>query len=182
MDSTLKQIVWICGGAAAGKETFIKRVAKGSEPDVCSRLGWLTLPTECKSSLEFIGRYPDDTDTTDKRDLIIDEVSHLITEADIVLIKEQRVDLRAKRPQRLQTLFPNARHIFIILECTDIDERMERYRKKPFASPDATFGALVDKFNTSLEMIAEIKDTEVYALDSSSGKHYRTIPNPIQLG
>lgn len=112
---------------------------------------------------------------------MINEVGKLAKDSEVILIKEQRVDLRAKRPQRLQALYPSAQHILIILECTDANELMSRYNMKPFALDNQQHVDLTNRFKISLGMLADIKGFKTYALDSSKGKGYTETLLPTEL-
>lgn len=182
MKTSLKEIVWVCGGVASGKDRFIRQVIAGEEQDVCRRLGWSSsLLAVSESSLNYIGRFPGDTEVTNLRHKIIDDVSNLDNNFEVVLIKEQRVDLKARRPEMLQELYPNAQHTIIILTCTDAVERMERYRMKPFARNDETYEGLVEKFNVSLDLLSKLSDFKIRCFDSSSNRNYVDVPVPLEL-
>ena len=182
MKTALKEIVWVCGGVASGKDRFIRRVIAGEEQDVCRRLGWSSsLLAVSESSLNYIGRFPGDTEMTSLRHKITDDISTLDSNVEVVLIKEQRVDLKARRPEMLQELYPNAQHTLIILDCTDAIERMERYKMKPFAHNDETYEGLVEKFNVSLDLLSRLSDFKIRCFDSSRNKSYVDIPVPLEL-
>jgi hypothetical protein len=132
-----KQIVWVFGDSAAGKETFVRAMISGDPPSIRDGLGWSTSSVVASdASLRWIGQIDDDP-ITKKRDGIFGEVSALILENDVVLLKGQIVDLEANRPQRLKQAIGGATHNIIYLDA-GLQEPFDRLPGKTWANGQET--------------------------------------------
>ncbi len=108
----MSEIFWVCGTSAVGKEAFI--TAAQTDASIQGMLGWTgKIIRPCMPSIEFIGQFEGDPITQNREQIISDVV--LGENADIVLIKWQFVDFKAKRTQRLKDACPTARHRLIWL-------------------------------------------------------------------
>lgn len=131
----MKEVAWVVGASAAGKETFIKKVH--GNPELLLSLGWAGRPlTFSEASIKNIGQYKNDP-VLRKRKRILVEVPALLRDADVVLIKWQIADTKALRPQRLKQLLPSVRHTLIELTAPQ-DELAKRIKQKPWWNNDGT--------------------------------------------
>lgn len=170
----MKEVVWVYGVSAAGKETFIQKVVEEQPEDLLERLGWL-----CKNiiasqaSLKYIG-HTDNDEVVEKRQEIEEEVPRLAEDNDVVLVKGQFVDYVAKRQAKLKKLLPSLQHKIIVLEVHP-DHMPERLRQKAWWTDkedpmDWTRGEkpLVDDLLEDLG-----RDFEIIRLDSSTSSYDR---------
>ncbi len=124
-----KEVVWVFGTSASGKETYINGIVEeGKHADKFEyhdkKIAF------AKSSIENIGHFDNDP-ILQKRTEIIEEVKNLLRNNDVVLIKWQFTDSEAGRVEALKTRFPDAKHKIVVLETSDAD-LSERLRKKPW--------------------------------------------------
>lgn len=127
--SSLMEVNWVYGVAAAGKETFIDRVA--SDRALAATFGWDAEKLFISdASLRHIGQYADDP-ITERREEILNEVPAHLGLGGIALIKWQFVDTASNRPERLADICNQATHRALVL-VTPIDELVERIVKKPW--------------------------------------------------
>ena len=121
----MKEVVWVFGASASGKETFIKHLLDNNPPELIKHIGWHDKTiTACSESLEITGKAVDTL-----REKILGKVPELLEKADVVLVKWQFVDSVAKRPQRLKELLPGVRHRVIELKV-GMNELMKRLPNK----------------------------------------------------
>jgi predicted kinase len=166
----MKEVVWIFGTSATGKETFIQNIH--SNKQVLDRLGWAGLRlAACAESIEHIGQFDGDP-VTNLRGKIIETVPKMLESADVVLIKWQITDSRSSRPQHLRKATPDAKQRIILLTAPET-ELVNRIMKK----------AWWHDFGKEKEFIAEesamtagaIKDLgsdfEVTTIDSSNDSY-----------
>ncbi len=163
----MKEVVWVFGTSASGKETFIKNV-----PDdklLLEKLGWSNKTlAACLESLEHIGQFKNDP-AINLRERILERVPILLNTAEVVLIKWQFVDSEASRPQRLRELTPQAKQRIILLE-TPKPELVERLAKKGWWH---NYGNEESFIEAELVMVADvvkqlIGDFEVAAVDGGT--------------
>ena len=120
----MKDIVWIFGVSASGKETFIKSLIR--DPRLAEKFGWRNQKIAISSeSLINLGSLDN------ARLSIINEVSGLIVSNDIVLIKWQYGDSLLHTPQKLQDLFPDIKYSIIVMHVNET-EQIKRLRTKPW--------------------------------------------------
>lgn len=125
----IKEVSWIFGTSAAGKETFVRKAC--ASPAAFHALGWsATALAMCPSSIDIIGQYDGDP-STGKRDAILREATELLHRVDVVLVKWQIVDSEAARPQLLKAMLPNSMHRVIELRTPD-SELIDRLVEKPW--------------------------------------------------
>lgn len=126
-DKHMKEVVWVFGTSASGKETFIKSVLK--DAILLEQLGWkYKSVVACEQSTKFIGQFKRDPKII-LRESIIKKVPTLLSSADVVLIKWQFVDSQTSRPQRLKEAIPEAQHRIILLNTPE-SELIERLARK----------------------------------------------------
>ena len=122
-----KEVIWVFGTSASGKETFIKEVV--GEGKYADKLNCQDKNLSfAKSSLENIGHFDDDP-VLQKRAKIVNEVKSLLEMNDLVLIKWQFVDSEAGRVEALKVELPNVKHKIVVLTATD-EKLSERLRSK----------------------------------------------------
>lgn len=127
MISLMKEVVWIFGTSATGKETFIKKVIKDKE--LQERMGWKNKSISfCSESIDHIGQFDGDP-AIERRKMILHKVPQLLENNDIVLIKWQIVDSKAQLPQKLKKVTIKAKHVIIRLEAPE-QELVKRLRNK----------------------------------------------------
>ena len=128
-----KEIVWVFGTSAAGKETFIRTAA--TNPIHRSNLGWQGKKiTFCKESIKNLVTIENDPRNT-HRDTIISNVEELIKTNDVVLIKWQFLDSDSERVRQLKNNLQNFSHKIIILNASD-SEISNRLIKKDWWKPE----------------------------------------------
>src|SRR5664279_4379088 len=133
----MKEIIWVYGTSASGKETFIKSLIKNS--DLQKSLG-----LENKSfiisdeSLKNLGNLDG------LRASIIDEVSNLLESNNSVVIKWQYGDTLLNSPKVLQDKFPDLKHIVIKLKV-DQQEQIRRLKTKSWWHDDGRESEFIAK-------------------------------------
>ena len=165
----MKEVVWVFGTSASGKETFIKRVASGKPFDLIKNLGWEgKAVTASNESLNLI-----DGELGELRDKVIEKIPVLLQKTDVILIKWQYVDSAAKRPQRLKDSLPDARHRIIELEV-DMDELVMRLPRKHWWYD---LGKEKESLTKELDMVAnslgQLPDFDKVSIDSNESGNYR---------
>jgi hypothetical protein len=165
---TAKQIVWVFGNSGAGKETFIKDIVANHPSGLISLLGWRgkTIAAE-PFSLFLIGKINFHDELTRQRYKILASVLDIINQADVILIKGKQVDLENKRPQKLKSMAPAASHSIIFLEV-DIEENIERMKRKPWWSDKITHDDAVKMKDTQLRALEKLHGFPIQTLNSSS--------------
>ena len=102
----MKELVWVFGISAAGKETFIRNVVNGKAAKAVEKLGWENLSVAAsEASLQYFD-HSSDTPNTKQRDEILTEVPELLKQSDVVLIKFQTNDSESGRIEKLNKLLP----------------------------------------------------------------------------
>lgn len=123
----MKEVVWIAGRSAAGKDYFIKHITEKAPVDLIEQLGWQgKVIAACNESIEYT-----DQDNADiLREEILTIVPALIESADIVLIKWQYIDsTKSNRIKKLKELLPNSKHGVIYLDLSP-EINAERLKSK----------------------------------------------------
>lgn len=167
----MKEIVWVFGTSASGKETFIKHVVNDEPADLIKNLGWEDkVVSASDESLELI-----DGALGELRDRIIEKIPLLLQNTDVVLIKWQYVDSAAKRPQHLKDSLPDAKHKIIELKV-DRDELVLRLPRKHWWHD---LGKEKESLNQELGMVAAsldaLPDFEKISIDSSESSNYKIL-------
>lgn len=121
-DELVKQIIWVYGTSAAGKDTFIKSLLKDAKLRLHFRLDKSGLVVS-NESLQNLGKLDD------SRNVIIDEVSKLSKSNDVIILKWQYGDTLLDSPNRLLDNLPSFHHRVIKL-IVDEEEQVRRLRTK----------------------------------------------------
>jgi hypothetical protein len=177
----MKEVVWVFGASAAGKETFITSLLSPEINHLSRWFGWQSKKViVCQESIEWVGLYKDDPKIA-KRDKIVEKVSALIKEADIVIIKGQDVDLVAKRPAQLIELLIDYQHSVIFINVS-ISELMERLPQKVWWNGTDTETDTLNYLNNQLDMLAELKNNMKFtAINGNAKGNYEITELPKQL-
>lgn len=131
----MKEIIWVFGNSAAGKETLIRHLLTDASMKLREQLGWQDLHlTASRASLEYIGQFNNDP-VTQKRDEILKEAPELLSHNDVVLIKWQTVDSQAGRIDALLQAMPDVSHRIIYLD-TPKETLVERLPRKSWWDDD----------------------------------------------
>ena len=164
----MKEVIWVFGLSASGKETFIKYISASDDTELLSKLGLSTKRISFSTnSLKLIGGELDE-----QRDSILSEVQKLLSSSDVILIKWQFVDSIAKRPQKLKLLLPTARHKIICL-VTDVDEIAKRLPHKPlWRQPGKERQLAKAEIPKVLQAINELYDFDITYLNSNDNAGY----------
>jgi len=155
----MKQIIWVFGTSASGKETFIRAVMKDSS--LQDKFGLTNLRvTYSDESLKNLGKL------NDARSKIVPEVSDLLNTYDVILIKWQYGDTLLNTPEKLYSTYPAVQHRIIKLIVGE-DEQLRRLQTKNWwhdIGKESQFiekeQHLVDRSISSLESkfnVAELK-------------------------
>lgn len=173
-----QEIVWIFGQSAAGKATFINAVTQ--ESAIQQSLGWSAKTiASCQASLLYIGQSFDDS-IREKRKYILDEVSRLSQDHDVVLIKWQHEDSTTHRIVTLQQLLPNAHHRIILLSLTR-EENAARLHTKPWWSHNWDTNAFIDDEIKDINTFLDATDLPVAVISSTSNENYTVIEGRSRL-
>lgn len=118
----MKQIIWVFGTSASGKETFIRELLHNKE--LQGRFGItdkkIALSEQSLKNLGALG---------DLRTTILQEVTSLLTTNEVVLIKWQYGDTLLNTPNQLQAQLPTLYHEVINLKVEQ-NEQIRRLRTK----------------------------------------------------
>ncbi len=168
-----KEIVWIFGKSASGKETFIKKVVVDQK--LAKKFNWICEGiTYSSHSLNFTGN-DEDKRVISARKNIIKDVLTLQKDFNVILIKWQYIDTLLDTPQKLLLLLPGSNHKIILLEVPSakLEARLKNKKWWQESSDSNEF----DKHETKmvLESVSKLKsDFEIIKIDSGSDK-YKTI-------
>lgn len=152
----MKEVVWVFGNSAAGKETFINYILENDRSPILNNLG-LHGKKIMKSevSTEYIGQYEGDPITI-MRDNLFKEVPSILADADAVLIKWQTVDSESSRISKLLSLLPDARHR-IIQVCTSKSDLSKRLPLKSWWRDD-DISVFIDEENIHIQQWIDVLD------------------------
>jgi len=144
----MKEVVWIYGPSASGKETFIRKLIDHPRKGLLRQFDWENKKIKvCQASLDYIGQFSNDP-VVKMRQKIVDETIKLIKNTDVILIKGQFDDFEAGRPQRIKNLLKEASHkIFIFrVDQTELSGRLagkkwwnDTYNAKKFSDYEQKF-------------------------------------------
>jgi hypothetical protein len=118
----MKEIIWVFGTSASGKETFIKAILNDKELQKTFDLDDSKIAIS-KESLRNLGKL----DTS--RASILDEVSHLRKSNDVIVIKWQYGDTLLHMPDAIREEVPAYKHTVIKLNVPK-DEQVRRLKTK----------------------------------------------------
>ncbi len=145
----MREVIWVMGPSAVGKETFIKTIAGDHRTLELMGLENKSI-VSCGASYHFNGAYKGDA-VDAAREKIFDEIPELLNKYDVVFIKWQHVDSELHRPERLQKLIPDAVHRALLLVAPR-KELAERLLKKSWWH---------DRGNENMHVNAGIKNIKV---------------------
>src|SRR5205814_287898 len=140
--------------SATGKETFIRKVVDPKSAGIRSSLGGDDKKVvACWESIEWVGRKRDKSDLlVAKRTQLVPVVQKLATQADVILIKGQDVDLLADRPNQMLNSRPGYRHKIIYI-ATAVGELMQRLPNKPWWDGTDTPAVTTGWVNYQLDLL-----------------------------
>ncbi len=118
----MKEIIWVFGTSASGKETFIRSLINDGRMRKLLDLQHKTI-TYSKESLKNLGKLDN------SRVSIIDNVHALLEKKEVVLIKWQYGDTLLDTPNRLYDLFPKYNFRAVILKVS-LPIQIERLKTK----------------------------------------------------
>ena len=118
----MKEIIWIYGTSASGKETFIKSLMKNRDLQKSLGLDSHSLAISGES-LKNLGNL------SESRASIVDEVANLLKTKDAVIIKWQYGDTLLDSPNILHDKFPHLKHTIIKLNVDQL-EQVRRLKTK----------------------------------------------------
>ena len=118
----MKEIIWVFGTSASGKETFLEKLLGDNELQKLIGINDMRIAVS-QESLRNLGKLDQ------SRSSILDEVTQLIESNDAVVIKWQYGDTLLHTPNTLQDKFPACKHIMIKLNVAR-DEQVRRLRTK----------------------------------------------------
>jgi predicted kinase len=132
----MKEIIWIYGSSASGKETFIKHILNNPNKTLLTRLNLENKNIQVlQQSLDLIGEYDNDP----KQKLRLNIPKYIINQikknskSEVILIKGQDYDLINNTPNKLKKLlnsqYENLNHNIIFLH-TDFETLYTRVKNK----------------------------------------------------
>jgi len=152
----MKELVWVFGNSAAGKETFIRNIANGKATGATEKLGWTNINVAIsEASIKFIGQFNNDP-ITKHRDKILTEVPELLKHSDVVLIKYQSVDSESGRLEELNKQLPDVVHR-IILIVTPEQELVKRLPQKSWWNDDDVTGFISEDTQCTADEISRLQ-------------------------
>lgn len=168
-----KEIVWIFGPSASGKNTFID--AATHDPAIKNHLGWAHKRViASQASLKFIGQHHNDP-IRKKRSRIPDEVATLLQNHDVVLIKWQYEDFAAERITHIQHAFPHALHHIILLELPD-EQLAARLLQKPWWRPNSDPKPFIDDERKVISSFLQKLTLPITLISSANDENYALLP------
>ena len=118
----MKQIIWIFGTSAAGKETFIRSIL--TSDDIKKALGIKSQAIAVsQESLKNLGKLDG------SRKSIFKEIESLVQNNDVVLLKWQYGDSQIGTPEKMYEIYPNYKHRIIALDVLREDQ-VDRLKTK----------------------------------------------------
>ncbi len=122
----MKEIYWVLGESAAGKETFIKKLASGNLIELEEKLNIKNKKiVASRESLRLIG-----VRLSNQRERLLEEIPRLLEDNDAVFIKWQSIDTKTNLINRLNEILPSAKQIIIKLDVSK-KELIKRLPSKP---------------------------------------------------
>ncbi|HEY1041182.1 MAG TPA: hypothetical protein VGE63_00450 [Candidatus Paceibacterota bacterium] len=171
----MNTVVWVYGGSAAGKKTFIETISLHENLELINRLGWEGKQVAvCQESLDLIAQFEGDP-IIEKRQSIPEIVSKLnqkYTNA-IILIKGQDVDLKAKRLIKTRELIPDAGHKIVFMSVP-FEELYERTTRQSWWEDSDTQEVVKGWLDYQITELKKLKDDfEIQIIDGSAGGGYK---------
>lgn len=185
----MKEIIWIYGSSASGKETFLNQLQDNSNTSFLKKLNLKNKNIQIlEQSINLIGQF--DNDPKQKLRLNFKNyISNLIKQdnkIESILIKGQDYDLENKTPQKIKDIFPNFTHRIIFLHC-DFEILYKRVKNKSWWTKDLENQGiqyfknwLIKEQLPELIKLNKIHKFEILTIDSST-KEYNIINFPKEL-
>lgn len=176
-------IVWVYGGSAAGKETFIRALTETRPSWLLSQFGWNDheiIPS--KKSIELIAQYKGDP-VGEQREELLAEVSQLAKKhpGAIILVKGQDIDLENTRQQRLKVMLPEAEHRIIYLHG-EAKEHFGRWQRKSWYRPSYHEGMVQNWLKYQVGLLMPLaKEFGILAFDGGAEGKYAPISFPPEI-
>gem|GEM_PF-4905097 len=172
----MKEVNWIFGNSATGKETFIRHATDENEEELLRTLGWVGKKiVACAASTRNIGQYEDDP-ITELREDILTEVPSLLAVADVVLVKWQGVDSRADRILRLRSALPAVRHKVLQIVTPDEELYTRLVHKSWWDTREDVRSFVTEEHEYILDYTAYLLDQiPVTKISGASGANYALV-------
>ncbi|OYV63594.1 MAG: hypothetical protein B7X03_01080 [Parcubacteria group bacterium 21-58-10] len=175
------EIVWVYGGSAAGKETFIKFISEQHPQKLLESLRWGNKQiVPCTESMEWVAQYEGDPKGPLRAEIpnVVVGLNSQNTNV-VILVKGQDLDLEADRPRKLKTLLPEDRHRIIYID-TNIDEVFKRLQRKPWWEDSFTKEEAQQWLDHQHELLRGLRDEfEITAVDGSTKGAYKIVDQPV---
>jgi hypothetical protein len=177
----LNKIIWVFGSSAAGKETFIKKIFNGSLIKLQKDLGW----NEKKiipiwESINFIGKYSNDTEVVKQRKLIIPAVKEaLLVNNAVILIKGQDTDIETDLFNNVRLLFPDVEHQIIFLHVHP-KTLLKRWKNKSWWKDEYTIRTVKVWLNYQIKLLSKLDNIEINTVTFKKDA-YKQIKFPPKL-
>lgn len=170
----MKEIIWVFGNSASGKETFIKCAKAGKLGPITDQLGWTGLRVDYVApSIDHVKQYKNDP-VAEKREDIFKAASELSLINDVILIKWQFIDSRKDRIRRLRSELPGCQHRIILLNVTQ-HELHERVQSKKWWKSHRDKDVYFDEENKEIETLLETLSDEFEVTMINSTAKYSII-------
>lgn len=171
-------IVWVFGGSAAGKETFIRKANSGFLKELFGSLGWENKKIIIsKKSIDYVAQ--NETDSLGpKRKEIVNEVLKLAKKDNsIILIKGQDLDLENNRLENLRDLLPSNEHIVIYLHA-DSRTLYARVKRKSWWKKEWSKKEYLKWVKYQIDLLSKLKGFKIISLNSGNRLDYGLEPFP----
>jgi len=169
----MNEIVWVCGNAAVGKETFIRHLTESKDEDLLTSLGWQNTNFNIiEESINWVAYDPKHI-FLKKREEILEILSQKIKTSTntTFLLKGQFVDLENHRQEKLLKMLPKAKHTILFLDA-DPETLFERLQKKPWFKEGFDIERVKKLSKYELNMLKKL-DAGFRFLVVESGKNYQ---------
>jgi hypothetical protein len=197
----MKEIIWIYGSSAAGKETFIKYILNKPHKELVKRINLENKNIQLlQESIDLIGEYnndpkqelrlniPEYTDKLIKKNQTLNQNQIQIQKIDTIIIKGQDYDLENNTPnklkQKLKTQYPNLIHRIIFLHA-DFEILYNRIKKKSWWTKELEEKGieyfkdwLLKEQLPELIKLNKIQNFEIISIDSSNKEYNNIALNP----
>lgn len=125
----MKEIIWVIGVSAVGKETFCEYILKNPKPELLDAINILGKAIAVSEiSKRATGKFTGDP-IVNERQKIPKEVEQLLQEHDVVFVKWQFVDMTKGVFEEIERTIPDV-EIKIVLLRADDETIAERLQKK----------------------------------------------------
>ncbi len=171
-----KEVIWVEGLSAAGKEMFIRKIVEDKPSDLLRQFGWFNKKIALSHiSLAAIGSLGDRSAKAN-RAAIEEEVMKLANVYDVILIKGQSLDTEAKRQKKIEKILPDFQHKIIVIRVKD-EDMAERLMSKPWwnKSEDPLEWAEAERGLVDEEIKSLAKDFEIININGNKNSNYEII-------